>query len=776
MRNTLQQSIFAIVIYLSACASTVFFITPYSFTSFIGPAAGITTGLVIFFGAKILLAVAVATILFCLYLFFSLNIPVELSIIILTLLSIVLQGFWAKQLTLGEINQQNWLKSRRNSLWFLFKIGPLISLVSAFTVMIIVILESQILSDHLLFTFVSGWSGSVLFSVFFTPIFLLTQGRQQLSLPKRTFIIIASFLAFVAIGLLFKISKDVQQHERQDIFKQAKNKVLQEIKKEIEITIDELNNLSAFFKASKNVDLLSFNLFSQQIFRDNSGVRVLEWAPIIRHEDRTSFEKKYNVILEKNGKGITEKAGNRDRYAPIRYIYPYLGNESVIGLDVLTNSPRIISMDNVMSSKQVIASAPINLIQNNHADLGVLFVTAVFSGSTGNITNIEQGRSDDLLGFVIAVVQFENLFQHILSLKTDKIDLLIEDVTSSVPFVLFGQQLNDNHRHVEGVNLHVNSREWQISLGEFQPWQLQDKNWQVWGMLLGATFGGMLFQVLILMMAVYSNELSSQVVKKTRELIKAKEQSEYKNTAKTNFIHTLSNELQTPLYAIKDFCQQLPKANNQAENQIIHNIELAQDNMQKLLHMVADLSKIELGKSDVNSETFDFYGFLGRIENMLLAKNTSKSITTRQKNSITFLIDSNIPHFINSDELRIQQLLIAFCESVHELFNTQNMRLTVKVHNHHLNSATLLFIFTNHDDEPVDNKAPFSQFVNSNMAFISTQMAMAKGVCQFMGGDASLAISASGERVLTASIKILITSSEEQHAYQSHVFDETQDK
>lgn len=46
------------------------------------------------------------------------------------------------------------------------------------------------------------------------------------------------------------------------------------------------------------------------------------------------------------------------------------------------------------------------------------------------------------------------------------------------------------------------------------------------------------------------------------------------------------------------------------------------------------------------------------------------------------------------------------------------------------------------------------------MAFFNTQMAMAKEVCPLMDGDANLAISASGEEALTASIKILITSNE----------------
>lgn len=776
MKNTLQRFLFSIVIYLCACACTIFFITPYSFISFIGPAAGITTALVIFFGTGILSAIAVGTMFFCFYLINFLNVSIDLSMIIIALLAIMLQGVWAKQLTFSEVKQQNWLKSRQHLLRLLFKIGPLISLVSAFTVLIVVLLESKSLSNNLLFTFVSGWSGSVLFSIFFTPLLLLTQGRQQLNLPKRAFIIIASFLAIIAIGLLFKISQNVQQNERKDTFKQVKNRVVQGIQKEIEITIGELNSLSAFFKVSENVDSYKFNLFAKQIFQTKSSTRVLEWAPITSDKERIAFEQKYNTILEKSASGVTQKAQKRNHYAPIRFIYPYQGNEPIIGLDVLTNSDSVISMDQVINSKSIIASAPISLIQDNHSNLGILFVSAVFSDSKGKQTEVELDSPDDLLGFVIAVVQFQSFFQHISLSQADKIDLFIEDVTSPVPYILFGSKLNDSHRYVESVNLQVNSRQWQVSLGEHQPWQLQHKSWQVWAMLFGVTFGGMLFQALILMMAVYSNELSSQVVRKTRELIIAKEQSESKSTEKTNFLHTLSNELQTPLHAIKDFCQQLPKADNKAKNNIIQNIDLAQDNMQKLLNVVVDLSKIELGELEVNSEPFDFYGFLKRIDDMLSAKKSPTGIALVDEKNITFLIDSNVPHFINSDELRIQQILIAFCQGVHELFNIRNIRLTVKVHSHHLNSATLFFIFTSHDDEVVDNTASFNHFINTSIALFSTQMAMAKEVCQLMDGDANLAISNSGERVLTASIKILISSNEQQHAYQSHAFDEIGDK
>ncbi len=49
------------------------------------------------------------------------------------------------------------------------------------------------------------------------------------------------------------------------------------------------------------------------------------------------------------------------------------------------------------------------------------------------------------------------------------------------------------------------------------------------------------------MMAAYSSELSVQVIRKTQELIIAKEQSEQESIAKTDFLNTLNKELQTPL-------------------------------------------------------------------------------------------------------------------------------------------------------------------------------------------------------------------------------------
>ena len=766
MQNTPKRFFLTIIIYLSVCACTFLFITPYSFTGFVGPAAGITTALVILWGISILLAIAVATVLFCLFLYFWLEIPFELSMVIITLLALILQGFWAKQLTFVEVDKQNWLKSRRDLFSFLWKVGPVISLVSAFTVVILTVIENQSFGNNLLFTFANCWSNSILFSIFFTPLFLLYQGRHHLSSSKRFFITFSSLLAIVTIGLLFSISQNVQQHQRQDVFNKIHLEVLQALQQEITSTIEQVNSLSALFKASEHVNRNEFALFSQYVFQHESSVRVFEWAPVVNHENRIEFEKEFGNINEKTSKGTLKRAEKRSRYTPIKFIYPPLNNGQVLGLDVLKNAKTIIDMDKVISEGGVVTSAPISLIQDEHDNLAILFTSAVFSDNVAQ----EESRSAHLLGFIIAVVQFEGLFKKISPLKSDDITMFIEDITMQEPYILFGKQLNENFRYADTTNINVGSRIWRISLGENTPWQMQEKNWQVWGMLFGATLGGILFQVLILMMAVYSNELTDQVTRKTRELILAKEKSEHENTAKTGFLHTLTNELKTPLEAIIHFTAQLKVIEPSEQKITIQNIESAQNNMQKLLTMVVNLSKLELGELTVNSEPLDFYGFLERVDSMI------KASTSNNDESIAFLISPNVPHFINSDELKIQQVLIAFCGGVHKLFSVMNMKLSIKAHHHQNNIATLLFVFTSHDSESSNSTEKFQHFIAKDFESYSTEMAIAKEVCQLMGGNANLAISASGERILTVSLKVSVTSSEQKRVYQAEKFDENLNK
>ena len=69
----------------------------------------------------------------------------------------------------------------------------------------------------------------------------------------------------------------------------------------------------------------------------------------------------------------------------------------------------------------------------------------------------------------------------------------------------------------------------------------------MWTLLLGSTAGGVLFQLLLLLGASSSTELSHQVSLKTKELLLAREQADQASDAKSNILVALEHELEQPL-------------------------------------------------------------------------------------------------------------------------------------------------------------------------------------------------------------------------------------
>jgi len=134
-----------------------------------------------------------------------------------------------------------------------------------------------------------------------------------------------------------------------------------------------------------------------------------------------------------------------------------------------------------------------------------------------------------------------------------------------------------------------------------------------------------------------------------------------------------------------------------------------------------------------------------------------------------------VPHFINSDKLKIQQIIMACCSNIYKLYDNDKIRLTIRIHHQTVNTATLLLVFSSYKYETSSASQATQQPLSKDVSLYGTEIMMAKEVCQLMGGDVNLTLSALGEKVLTASIRIEITSSEQQQAHQGQIFDEKHD-
>ncbi len=139
------------------------------------------------------------------------------------------------------------------------------------------------------------------------------------------------------------------------------------------------------------------------------------------------------------------------------------------------------------------------------------------------------------------------------------------------------------------------------------------------------------------------------------ELIKAKEQAEKANQAKSTFLASMSHELRTPLNSILGFSQILRNNRNQTlsdkELTYVSNILISGQLLLELINDVLDLSKIESGKFDISLEPVSL--------KTVVAEAFDQVGSLAAKHEVKVIIDKNTPdEFVQVDNRGIKQVLI----------------------------------------------------------------------------------------------------------------------
>jgi PAS domain S-box-containing protein len=134
----------------------------------------------------------------------------------------------------------------------------------------------------------------------------------------------------------------------------------------------------------------------------------------------------------------------------------------------------------------------------------------------------------------------------------------------------------------------------------------------------------------------------------------ARAEAEAANRAKSMFLANMSHELRTPLNAILGFSDLMAHNSNLTREQYgnLRTIGRSGEHLLVLINDVLDLSKIESGKIELETELFD-------LQEMLLGLGEMFSLRAEEKDlTVVFDLAPDVPRYIRVDVGKLRQVLI----------------------------------------------------------------------------------------------------------------------
>ncbi len=240
----------------------------------------------------------------------------------------------------------------------------------------------------------------------------------------------------------------------------------------------------------------------------------------------------------------------------------------------------------------------------------------------------------------------------------------------------------------------------------------------------------------------FKDHLEEEVRQRTADLMLARNAAEAANIAKSTFIATMSHELRTPLNAILGFSELMSQdeAATAAQKETLAIINRSGAHLLSMINDVLDISKIEVGRLDLDIQALDLLNLLQDLSDMIGVRAADKQL------SFSLEIASELPQYIKADGGKLRQVLINLLGNA--LKFTQQGEVILRADAQPSTTAEMMMLSIEVADSGVGIAAdqqqelfkPFVQLAQENADVKGTGLGLAisKSLVELMGGCISV--------------------------------------
>ncbi|MGE0171286.1 MAG: ATP-binding protein [Oligoflexales bacterium] len=246
----------------------------------------------------------------------------------------------------------------------------------------------------------------------------------------------------------------------------------------------------------------------------------------------------------------------------------------------------------------------------------------------------------------------------------------------------------------------------------------------------------------------YNQRLELEVQERTTEIMRLnldlqqqRDQAEAANRAKTAFLANMSHEIRTPLGAVMGFSELVANSDMTPSDRInyVETIRRNGELLSKIINDILDISKIEVGRLDIEKSDVSLGEILTDVTSLLNLKAVEKGI------HLSVVSRGNLPHTINTDAMRLRQILLNVIGNAIKFTEKGSIEIEIKQVAHNDNQ---LLSFAIKDTGPGlddnDKRNLFKPFVQADSSLTrkfggtGLGLALSKRLAGLLGGDVEL--------------------------------------